>query len=541
MNRAVVLVAALTLIPSMGWSRSSVRYALVVGNNHGATPRMALDDLAHAEQEAHRLHQQLLDFGNFTPERALLLTGATRQEILRAAGKLAAQRARDRQELGSLPTLFAFFFTGHGLADQLLTEAEPLSGGDVGRIFHDIDAELSVGFFDACYSGSLDFDALKSKGAVATPGFNPISALPDEILNSEGTLWFVSSRPNELSYEDQQLGGLFTHFFIESFTDAEPDGIGITLENMWEYARSRTQTHTARYGRTQTPEKVVRRLKTRGPLYFSFPHQRSALLQFHPEVAGTFLIRHEHGTLVEKVTKQHGRPLTVPTYPGVVVLSRIDGAQRTTGKRFELAAGVPVTVRLEHDLGNDRPGYVSVPIRSKGSLSGLQVTEADYGLGWLVGARYTCRIASHKLVGTPHAVGVASWMLYGPFGLGLDVGFARGERKFESWSMTQSEIIPGMTMALAAELPPIRIQAEVSGRLVFSQVEYDNGDDKSPMGWWAGGGGRVQIPIPSQNPWVVIGPHVHLGISSAEGVAHNDEKAYRSLGLSFGVDVMLSL
>jgi hypothetical protein len=53
---------------------NNVRYALVVGNNHGHNPAAPLVDLKHAESEAWRLRDRLIKYGNFDPDRVVLLT-----------------------------------------------------------------------------------------------------------------------------------------------------------------------------------------------------------------------------------------------------------------------------------------------------------------------------------------------------------------------------------------------------------------------------------------------------------------------------------
>ena len=64
-----------------------------------------------------------------------------------------------------------------------------------------------------------------------------IRDLPSEVLSANGSIWYVSSGSGQPSYEDDQLGGVFTHFFIEALEKAEQDGPGITLERIWQYVR----------------------------------------------------------------------------------------------------------------------------------------------------------------------------------------------------------------------------------------------------------------------------------------------------------------
>ena len=109
---------------------SSVRYALIVANDHGvAPPGVVLADLEHAEREALVIRNRLVRLANFddSADRVVVLRGKTRAEILAAAKALAEQHRDDRAVLGDVSTLFAFFFTGHGLEGKLLTRDAPLT------------------------------------------------------------------------------------------------------------------------------------------------------------------------------------------------------------------------------------------------------------------------------------------------------------------------------------------------------------------------------------------------------------------------------
>lgn len=48
------------------------------------------------------------------------------------------------------------------------------------------------------------------------PGFDLLRELPDDTLNVSGSVWMFSSGAEEISIEDKELGGVFTHYFIEA-------------------------------------------------------------------------------------------------------------------------------------------------------------------------------------------------------------------------------------------------------------------------------------------------------------------------------------
>ncbi len=384
------LVLLITVLPVAAFAGSNVRYALVIGSNRGVSDSVELEPLQHAERDATAIAAQLVRLGNFQANRVELVVGGGRKAILAAAERLVARHHKDQAELGALPTLFTFFFTGHGLAGKLLTADVPLDGADLAEIFSKMDSQLTLSFLDACYAGSIDWEALKAKGATPTPGFNPITELPKEVLDSEGTMWFVSSQAGEFSYEDKIFGGLFTHFLLEGFTQAPQDGIGVSLENLWEYARQRTSTFAAKNGRAQNPEKIVRRLKSRSPIYLSFPTERTAALIFDAAIEGTFLVQYEQAALVEHIVKPAGLRLEVRTHDGDVVLTRLGGSgPAVPNQRLTLAKGSRVLVRPgEVAKAPIAAGFTEVPIRSKGGLTELSFTERSNQTVLGIGAIY---------------------------------------------------------------------------------------------------------------------------------------------------------
>ncbi len=543
-----VLLILLTFCVTLGlgsqqvWAGSAARYALVVGNNFGNTSLLELENLHHAEREAKRLRRHLVQYGNFSAERVVLVTGQGRDEILAAARGLIRLRRQDQERLGTVPTLFALFFTGHGLSGKLLTADDPLTGKDLANLFRDMHATLNLGFFDACYAGSLDLDALKSKGVESTPGFNPVTELPKELLNTEGTVWFASSRPNELSYEDQELGGLFTHFFIEAFTGADRDGVGITLDDMWEYARRRTLRMVAKYGRSQTPEKFVRSLKTRGPLYFSFPEQRSARLVFDPMTQGTFLLRYQYGALVEQVVKPAGRRLEVPVYHGKLSLSRLDQtrAEDRATQHFQLARGAEVRIRPRGIAQKrERIGYQDVPIRSKGQIPDLELTLRNYQPALALETGYRYSLIQSRLLGNPHLAVFGASLCYGPFSFGLQAGYGSMVQHFDSWNYRLNQWDLRGLAGYGIDLGTLRWDLELAGALSFFDLKYSSGQTRHPRGGWLGGGTRLSLPLPFQRPWLILSARVHLGMRLSQGIARDDTESHRAFDPAFEIGLSI--
>lgn len=537
MNRTAALLLAVLLLPFLAitlpatpaHAGSPTRYALVIGNNVAATPPgVDLAALRHAEREASRLAQHLVEHGKFSADRVLLVTGGTREDVLAAAARLADLHAADRAEVGDLPSLFAFFFTGHGLSGQLLTADAPLTGADLAQVFQRMGATFTFGFFDACHSGSLDHDALSAKGLKATAGFNPVAELPEEVIAAEGTMWLVSSKPDEVSYEDKQLGGLFTHFFIEAFTKARADGPGVTLDGMWEYARRQTLSHASRYGRTQTPEKLVRRLKTSGPIYMSFPRARTATLAFAPEVEGTFLLRAADGALVEKVLKPKGQPLEVPVFAGALTVSEPagQGSMPTPVWSVELEPGERLTVQPRAaDQGPPPPGYDDMPISAKGGRVEV-LTRRREQQSFTLSAGYRFDGPANDFAAVSH-LGIArlTW-LRGPLAASFEAGFGTGGSTYESWSYSASAQRLALDVGYGTAWGSSRLEAIAGGGLDLLTVTYGDDTERSLTTPFLAAGGRYWADLVGLR-WAVS---VEIAAQQTEAIAADATETLWRLG-----------
>ncbi|MBI5545993.1 MAG: caspase family protein [Deltaproteobacteria bacterium] len=536
--------ALLLCAQGRAWAGSSVRYALIVGNNVGRSSEIDLEPLRHAEREAAQLRGQLVRYANFDPQRVELVQGGSRGAILAAAHRIAEQHRRDVAELGELPSLFALFFTGHGVAGRLLTADEPLSGEDVSAIVQQVDASLSIGFFDACFSGSLDLAGMRGKGLVSTPGFNPVAELPREVLDSEGTMWFVSSRPGELSYEDERLGGLFTHFFTEAFTAAAADGVGVTLESMWEFAVKRTASHAAKHGRRQTPEKIVRNLKERGPLYFSFPLERSAWLRMHPDVEGSFLLLYEQSTLVERIDKRRGAALEVAVFDGPASLRRIDLAPGApaTSQQLVIERGARLLVQPSSLAPTAHaPGFGEAPVRGKGALPDLELTHRQTRSLWMLEAGYRWQPVPAAMLGAPHAALLGADLARGPLRLGLELGYGRRGEAFADWSYRLHELEARVRAGWGWDLGGPRLDLEAGAGAALHLIDYADGGARKPAGLSVLAGARLMLPVPLRNPYVILQLNGGGTARWAQGVGGADHALHLQLAPILGVSIGVPL
>lgn len=366
--------------------RTILRYAVIVGSNSGRDPDAGeMPKLVHAESEASRLRDKLVHIANFDPseERTKVLLGAKKDGVARAIAEIAAQVEADRKTFPETRTLFGFFFTGHGLSERLLLSDGPIYAKELSEMLQTIHADFTVGFFDACFSGSLT--QLSGKGGVRpTPGFNVFRELPEDMLGAEGAMWFVSSAPNELSYEDSELGGVFTYFFIEALDHADMSGPGITLDRIWTYAQTKTVQYTMARQREQTPQQIVSHLKMSSPLYFSFPRKREARLVLSSAMSGRFLLAYEGSELSEVVRKDLGAPLELDVFSGRAHLIMI-GAPERWEESIELAPGALTLVEREGERERpEKPGEVRQTLLGKGVVISRITTGSilSFGLGY---------------------------------------------------------------------------------------------------------------------------------------------------------------
>lgn len=313
-------------------------------------------------------------------------------------------------------------------------------------------------------------------------------------------MWFVSSQQGEASYEDEKLGGLLTHFFSEAFTAAAADGIGVSIEGMWEYARARTVAYASRRGQRQTPSKLVRNLDARGPVYFAFPRRRTSTLRFDESMQGTFLVRYDESSLVERVEKRSGAALDVAAYEGDVTISRLGADARESAPVRQLHLGGGSVVRLRQPgrpLPGHAPGFVEASLRSKGDLGELALTERRSQSVLLLGGGYRYAHAGPNQLAAANGGAAAVGLVYGRLALGLELGFSTTSTTFPAWSFEEQELSPRLALGLGFDLGGPRLDAEVIGGPILTSVRYGDGASDHRIDKSVGAGLRLLVPIPS--------------------------------------------
>jgi hypothetical protein len=466
----------------------TIRYALIIGNNIGVDTngKQPFPPLMHAEREAEKLKDELVGLSNFDSSsmRTRLLKGATRSEVESAVRALSAQKSQDEKSLGNVDSLFLLYFTGHGLEERLLFRDGALSARDLGRLIESVHADFTVGIFDACYSGSLESAVLTGKGIDPTPGLNLFRELPEEVLSAEGAVWYVSSGPGQESYEDKELGGIFTHFFTEALKNAAPEGPGITLDSIWQYARGHTVEYTAERKRTQLPERFIAKMRSGAPIYFSFPVSRTATLVLTEAIEGRFALAYAASNLTELFDKTRGKRRNLAVYPGNGKLMRLENGKAVSKQDFSLTPGSTLVVSaLKDSAPSPNVGEQADTLTGKG-LSVTQkvsVTTIKPGLSLMLGAGYMFDMTAKELLYARHG-----FLL--PFRVDLKhavmeaaPSYGFDNRTFSSWGYQVQKAGFKLSGGYGFDLGPVRLTGAVAFTFAYLWQKYDSGEKRESM------------------------------------------------------------
>lgn len=484
---------------SAPWTARAVtlRYLLVVGNNRGvdAHGKQPFPPLKHAESEAQRVHDKLVELSGFpaSSDHTILLLGAKQRDLLWAAQSIARQRVRDQRVLRGADTLFVFYFTGHGLRGQLLLEDGPLPADELTAMFNLVDADLSIGVFDACYSGSLSNQALASKGILPAPGLGLSRVLPEEVLATEGRMSFVSSGPDQPSYEDEELGGVFTHFFIEGLAKAERQGPGIRLQQIWDYARNNTIEYTSARNRRQVPEMFVSQLKAIGPLFFSFPMYREATLALSASLHGRFLLSYADGSLVEFVDKERGQHKELAVYPGEALLTLLDGSEVLLQEEVDLQPGMRLHLASPAD-GSPRPrlGTSARTLwKKRATDQSLTATAISKDSTLLLGATYAFNVAPRRTLAPQHLVALDLRLDRGGIIVGINAGFEYGRQAYQARRFRLMAASAEIRTGYGWDLDPVRVSA--SALVGMARLWQTHDDGQKSRSWLSKPGAMLGI------------------------------------------------
>lgn len=216
---------------------SERRFAIVLGNNHGAEGQRPLD---YAESDADKVAQVLRELGDVQEEDLFLLreSSAAQMRAVLASVKQAIQALRTHDAASR--AVLIFFFSGHSDGMDLELGNDRFSFAELRRALVDTTADARLAILDTCRSGSI----LGVKGG--RPGAAFDTRLMDEIAIT-GEAFLSASTGDELALESRELGGsFFTHHLVSALRGAaDRDGDGeITLSEAYRYAATRTRAAT---------------------------------------------------------------------------------------------------------------------------------------------------------------------------------------------------------------------------------------------------------------------------------------------------------
>jgi hypothetical protein len=236
--KRLVLTALLWLVLPLATAAARVeRFAIVIGNNHGAADEAALH---YAEADASRVHEVLRELGGYEPANMVLLRGESADT---ARSTLIAFNDRIRQATSAPNTDVVLFvyYSGHADAERLHMSGTALSMKELAQLVRGSAAQFRLVVLDACHSGALT----RSKGARVRPPF----ALPGERSAGEGVAFLTATSESEDAQESDALrGSFFTHAFVSGLlgaADRDNDG-RVVLEEAYRYSYEATLRATSR-------------------------------------------------------------------------------------------------------------------------------------------------------------------------------------------------------------------------------------------------------------------------------------------------------
>lgn len=213
------------------------RFAVIVGNNLGHDPTARL---RYAENDASKLHNVLMELGDFAEDNLELLLGEDVSRVRRAFKQMEYRSRLIRQKGGSR-TLFVFYFSGHADGGKLELGQSSLEFDELKQMLASFDSDIRIAFLDSCESGRL----------IATKGGKRGSEYEIEVQNevsSKGYAIITSSAHDEMSQESAEIrGAYFTHYLVSALRGAADESVDgkVTVVEAYQHAYSRTLARTS--------------------------------------------------------------------------------------------------------------------------------------------------------------------------------------------------------------------------------------------------------------------------------------------------------
>lgn len=237
---AIALGLAVVAIVSFSPARADAavrRFAVIVGNNHGASVEMPL---RYAESDAERVAAVFRELGGVSPADMTILTGESEDTVRRTLITTNA-RISEAQTVPGTEVMLLVYYSGHADSEALHLGTTFFNLTELSELVRGSPAKVRLLIVDACRSGSLT----RVKGGRVVPGFD---IAEQESLRGEGMALLTASAAGEDAQESDAIGGsFFTHALVSGLrgaADRNRDGI-VALDELYAYAYGATLRATS--------------------------------------------------------------------------------------------------------------------------------------------------------------------------------------------------------------------------------------------------------------------------------------------------------
>jgi hypothetical protein len=274
----------------------AARYAVLAGNSHGGP---GFSPLKYVKKDLESVKSILIDHCSFSSENILVLYNKSQREIENGIDSIQHKLKADTNDL------FLFYYSGHADAQSLKLGKSEFSLQQFRDRFASMDANIRIGIFDACQSGS--FTRLKG-GQLAEP------FLVDNNERIEGQVILSSSSSTENAQESDLFGSsIFTFHFVNALrgsADLSADG-RVTLAEAYQYTYNHTVSSTAAsWGGVQHPGYQFR-LQGESDIVLADLNSKQTGLVIESEIDGKVTIADMNSTIVADFVKESGKKVII--------------------------------------------------------------------------------------------------------------------------------------------------------------------------------------------------------------------------------------